>query len=445
VAVGFGRTQPRHQPRKVVRGTLISGFRQLLRIYFRKVTVTGELPSPETTGRVFLPNHVNGLVDPLLVLTTAPCAISPIGKAPLWRIPVLGFLLDAIGAVPVVRRRDDPAKAKGANDALFQKVGTHLAGGGNILVFPEGTSHNKPHLEKMRTGPARMMLRARGRDVSFQAVGLEFEARHVFRSRALVLYGPVRRVADMVNPGTSDDDAAKEITHAVELDLASLIVTGDNWEDRRLIARVAELLAHESGDNSFLHFSETARAVRDTGRELAERSPESIDPVRYHVGAYYDVLEREGFDDLAIKQHDPIDGVPMRLRHGRIGPAAMIAMLPLAAFGFVLYAVPYHVPRFVTSRAADRDLDLASTLKLATGLLVFPLWAALVIAFGFVLFPAQVALWIVGLVFLSALPALFWLDAVEDGLLRRRSPPEVLRELRAAAVAAIDSAQKVGK
>ena len=116
MAVGFGRTQPRHQPRKVVRGALVSGFRQLLRIYFRKVIVTGELPSPETTGRVFLPNHVNGLVDPLLVLTTAPCAISPIGKAPLWRIPVLGFLLDAIGAVPVIRRRDDPAKAKGAND-----------------------------------------------------------------------------------------------------------------------------------------------------------------------------------------------------------------------------------------------------------------------------------------------------------------------------------------
>ena len=37
---------------------------------------------------VFVSNHTNGLVDPVLVLTTAPCRISPVAKSTLWRIPI---------------------------------------------------------------------------------------------------------------------------------------------------------------------------------------------------------------------------------------------------------------------------------------------------------------------------------------------------------------------
>ena len=53
--------------------------------------------------------------------STSSC--SPIAKSTLWKVPGLRWLLDQVGAVPIVRRRDDPTKQTGANDEIFDKVG----------------------------------------------------------------------------------------------------------------------------------------------------------------------------------------------------------------------------------------------------------------------------------------------------------------------------------
>src|SRR5438132_6048169 len=124
------------------RRAILRFFKGISAIYFRETEVVGEIPSKETRGRIFAANHVNGLVDPILVLTNAPCPASPVAKSTLWKVPVLKWLLDAVDAVPVVRRRDDPNKPAEANDEIFERVAAHLSGGGNVLIFPEGTSHN---------------------------------------------------------------------------------------------------------------------------------------------------------------------------------------------------------------------------------------------------------------------------------------------------------------
>ena len=93
-----------------VRAGLLFLFRRVIGIYFRDVEVAGDLPLRETGGRVFAANHVNALVDPILVLTQAACPISPVAKSTLWKIPGLAWLLDAADAVPIVRKRDDPTK-----------------------------------------------------------------------------------------------------------------------------------------------------------------------------------------------------------------------------------------------------------------------------------------------------------------------------------------------
>src|SRR5579863_9649066 len=170
-----------------VRRALVSAFRSIIRLYFRDIERVGEPPAADTRGRVFVSNHHNALIDPILVLTDAACEISPIAKSTLWSIPGLRWLLDRAGAVPIIRRKDAPEKDAAANDATFAKIATHLAGGGNILIFPEGTSHSEPHLAPLRTGAARMLVAAEheGGAPTFQAVALEFDARDDFRSRCL--------------------------------------------------------------------------------------------------------------------------------------------------------------------------------------------------------------------------------------------------------------------
>lgn len=381
-------------------------FRHVLRVYFRSVEVAGEIPERGTAGRVFCGNHVNALLDPVLILLSAPCAVSPIGKATLWNIPGLRALLDAVGAVPIVRRRDDPTKAQGSNDEVFAKVSEHLGRGGNLLIFPEGTSHNEPHLLKLRSGVGHMLARAK-RDgavgTSFQAVALEFDARDTFRSRALVLFGPVRRVDALSEGG---DALAGAVVAKVAEDLSELLLEGDSWEEHRLVSRVADLYAAEEGDASLAAKNRFGRRIKEAKRFLATAEPEVLAQAKAAIARYFDRLDARRLLDAHVAGRGGLESTR------RAPSAAEIALLPLALVGFVVYALPYQVPRAVV-RKLGGTTDVSSTYKLGVGLLVFPAWAAALSTAAFVVLP-PLAAWLAALLLVAApFASLVWLDRVD--------------------------------
>src|SRR3954466_3473042 len=91
-AAGFGS----------VRAAVRFLFQRVVGIYFRDVEIAGAVPAPETGGRIFAANHVNALVDPILVLTQAPCPISPVAKSTLWQGPGLKGVAEAAAPLPVL-------------------------------------------------------------------------------------------------------------------------------------------------------------------------------------------------------------------------------------------------------------------------------------------------------------------------------------------------------
>jgi glycerol-3-phosphate O-acyltransferase/dihydroxyacetone phosphate acyltransferase len=411
----------------LARSALLAFFRRVTRIYFREIEVVGQVPIVATRGRVFGGNHTNGLVDPVLVLTPAPCAISTIGKSTLWKIPVLRWLLDAAEAVPIERKKDNPDKRVEANEAIFDRIADHLGAGGNVLIFPEGTSHNEPHLVTLKTGAARMLARARARGVTgltFQAVGLEFEERDKFRSRALVVYGPVRSVDAL---DLSGDALVKAITERLRADLAELIVEGTSWEDYRLIARIAQVFANGSGDRTLAGWNEVGRQVEAARRALGPDDEPLYRDIAREVGRYYDALEDEGLTDAEVARGD---APPPSLHRKRRGLRLALA-LPLAVPGAALYFVPYQLPRLVARAFSKGDRDIVSTLKVATGIVAYPLWAAGLSFASLLLLPPPLGLAATGLVLASPFAALAWLDYLD-----RRHPSagssdvHRLRELR---------------
>jgi glycerol-3-phosphate O-acyltransferase/dihydroxyacetone phosphate acyltransferase len=392
------------RPRLSLRRSLVATFRGIIRLYFRDLERVGAAPGPDTRGRVFVSNHHNALIDPILVLTDAACEISPVAKSTLWDIPGLRWLLDRAGAVPIVRRKDTPDKDASANDAAFERIASHLSGGGNILIFPEGTSHSEPHLAPLRTGAARMLAAADARGgtpQTFQAVALEFDARDDFRSRCLVLWGPVRKLADV--PG-SGEDRVRAVTAQMDEDLRELLVEGATHEERRLIARIAEMLANDAGDSSLTGWNTIGRQVELAGNTLRDAAPDVVAHVRARVDAYYAELARFGLTDAQLSAP--------RAAAAAAKPASRwvsrAALAPLAVPGFVLYAIPYFIPRLA---ARTTDPDAVSTIKLGTALVVYPLWAAGLVTLSFVLLPPPVSFAAAGVALASPFAALRWLDA----------------------------------
>ncbi len=413
----------------VLRSLLVSLFRVLAGVYFRDVEVVGA-PPPGTRGRLFAANHVNGLIDPILVVTSASFPIAPVAKAPLFRVPVLRALLKAVDAVPVVRKQDAPGRDASSNEETFRKIAAHFGRGGNVLIFPEGVSHDEPHVVPLKTGAARMLERARANGasgLSFQAVALEFDARDTFRSRALVLFGPVRAVDEL---GLEGDGLVARITDTMREDLSALVVEGRTWPERRLIARVAELLAHDAGDRSLSSWSTIGRQVEAARKMVGDGVVSEVDGP---VTDYYALLERHG-----VLEDDVVAGLPQR-PGATTRALALLAALPLALMGALLYFPPYQAPK-LARRFAGEEQDVVSTYKLAIGLVVHPLWMIALVTVAMVVLPSPWRFVAALVVVTSPFAALAWLDrqATLGARLRAMSASR-LAELRAARTRAVEA------
>jgi glycerol-3-phosphate O-acyltransferase/dihydroxyacetone phosphate acyltransferase len=381
---------------------------------------------------MFVANHVNALVDPILVLTAAPCPISPVAKSTLWKIPGLRWLLEATDAVPIARRRDDPTKASDSNDAAFDRIAAWLTAGQNILIFPEGTSHSEPHLLNIKSGAARMLAQAKeqgAQGLTLQAVALEFDNRHVFRSRCLLLYGPAREVDDFSERGEA---LVAALTARLRDDLSDLLVEGATWPEKVRIARLAEMLANDAGDGSLARWNSLGRDIEAALATLraAGKGEEASEEVGAALDHYYALLAREGLDDSQLAQGGG--------ERGSVAKAALLVLLlPLAALGVVLYALPYRLPSVAARRLSASQADEISTYKLGTGLLVHPAWAALGVTLSVLYLPVWLAALGSAVMVLSPFAALAWLDrtpALRRSLrLRARAARDARRrELRAA-------------
>src|ERR671915_275890 len=77
-----------------------------LRLFFRRIETSRAGLVPESGALIFVINHPNGLIDPGLVFAALPRRISFLAKSTLFRIPVAGWLLRTVEALPLYRRAD---------------------------------------------------------------------------------------------------------------------------------------------------------------------------------------------------------------------------------------------------------------------------------------------------------------------------------------------------
>ena len=119
--------------RRIIRSVL----RLALRVYFRRIEVTGLENVPRESPVIFVLNHPNALVDPAFLLCLAPRRVAFLAKAPLFRMPVIGYLVRALDSLPAYRRQDEGQDVS-RNIETFNAARQLLARGVTIGIRPEG-------------------------------------------------------------------------------------------------------------------------------------------------------------------------------------------------------------------------------------------------------------------------------------------------------------------
>src|SRR6185369_7761105 len=232
----------------MVRRVIVALLRFALRIYFRRIEVTGLEHVPHDDPVIFVLNHPNALVDPVFLLCLAPRQVSFLAKAPLFRMPVIGYLVKQLDSLPVYRRQDqgeDLAK----NQETFIAARKLLARGGTIGTCPEGVSHDEPGLRPIKTGAARISLAAvsTGEVSGLKIIpaGLYYTSKTRFRSDALLYFGnPIDVEPVTLEPdGSPPREAVRKLSNQIEKALREVILDAHHEEELQMTARAERIFS----------------------------------------------------------------------------------------------------------------------------------------------------------------------------------------------------------
>ena len=360
---------------RLVRGVI----RLLLRLFYRRVDVVGAERIPSRGPLIIAANHHHSLVDPMLVLGTFPRPITVLANAPLFRHPLIGPFLRAVGALPVNRRAeaaDDPRR----NEAMFAAAIAHLRGGGAILIFPEGRTQPVPTLLPLRTGAARLLLGAETdaprHGVALLPVGLVFEAPGTFReASALVAVGEPVAVDDAVSAyATEPETAVRRLTDRLASAIRAQIVEAEDQYTLELVAALERAWRQDRGERGGDAEASLAwrREVMHAARALTERAPDRVAAFRGRLERYRAHLSESGLADDELGR--PYTAT-LVARWIVTNAFTLAVMLPIAVWGMACHVLPYALTR-VAVAAMHRTEEEEATDKMAAGLVLYPLcWA----------------------------------------------------------------------
>ena len=399
--MAVGEARALSDPAARVWPPLVALARFLMWIFFRRVEVVGLENLPKDRPVMVVANHNNSLVDGALLVACLNPVPRFLGKSTLWQISILKPFLKLAAAIPVFRRQD-PGVDAAKNAETFSLCHEVLARRGAIAIFPEGTSHSEPALVPLKTGVSRIVLEAEAAykdlDVAIVPVGLTFEEKERFRSRALVNVGlPVELAGARERYREEPREAVLELTERVRGALEAVTLNFPSWDEARLIERAAEIFDRPTTElpaEQPLHEAFTARQAFTEGyAELLQRCPEEVHRLVEAVQIYDQRLEDLRLEDEQVAANYPASGV---LRFVTKSLFLLLLRLPLAALGTVIHFVPFHLASRVARWRVETD-DVLSTYKILASMVFYPLtWIALATVGGVYLgWPAGLALLIV--------------------------------------------------
>jgi 1-acyl-sn-glycerol-3-phosphate acyltransferase len=352
---------------------MVSFLSLVAHVFFRTVEVVGGEHIPAEGPVIFVGNHPNSLLDPVLITVTCRRKVHFAAKDVLFQSPFLRVILRVMGAVPIKRRMDHgdgPVDNSSAFAALFEV----LRGGGAFGIFPEGISHAKSELAPLKTGAARIALGAAaegegsGQPVQVVPCGLNYYRRTRMRSRVLVQFGaPLVVGPERLAAWKADErEAARAFTADIETGMRALTINAPDYETLSVLDGVRRLYTPVDHELTLAERAELSRRFLDHYQEL-KAEPE-VRAIYEETSQLLSQMRILGVDDRTLtNRFSGRDWIGRGLRH--LGLFFVLA--PLALPGLLLH-LPVLLVAVLAGDGLTQRKDVVATTKVITICLALP-------------------------------------------------------------------------
>lgn len=357
-----------HVARRIARG--------LARLYYSRIEISGREQIPSSGPVLFVANHGNSLIDPVIIGIAAGRPVHFMAKAPLFKVPVFGRLLFALGMVPAFRAVDNAAEV-GRNVESLSKAAAFLAKDEVVGIFPEGKSHDLVKLEQVKSGAARIALQAHeagARDLLIVPLGINYERKERFRSAIWVNVGePIALDKWLAENPAEDRQQVRLLTAEIDRRLkeSAIHLSEPAWEP------LLELLEafHPPHRSTPIARVQQRKRIADAMNHFWSADRPRAETLIARLHQHRDNLHRQGLTPRAdaLQLHGPRLGARLTFE----------AFFMSIGFLLVLVGTLHHLLPFLLVRGIARLVQAPgkSTIALARlgiGLPIYGAWYALV-------------------------------------------------------------------
>ena len=211
-----------------------------VRTFFRRISPQHVNNIPAKDPVIFVCNHPNTMMDPLVVGTTCNRKLFFFAKSTLFNNPFSKWLLPKLQLVPVYRKQDDSTQIN-KNEDTFEKGFQILKDKGAFLIFPEGVSTGDRTLSKIKTGAARIGFGAMVNnnwelDITMIPVGLSYSNAIKFKSNVIVRYGkPIKLKAFKQQYDLDEFKVVNQLTDQIETALSKLTTNVNDLASEEIV------------------------------------------------------------------------------------------------------------------------------------------------------------------------------------------------------------------
>jgi glycerol-3-phosphate O-acyltransferase/dihydroxyacetone phosphate acyltransferase len=255
--------------------------RVLLHIFYRNIQVQGIENVPKDKPVIITGVHCNGLLDAAVISLASPRQVSFVCKSTLFQMPILGFLLKQLRAVPVKRRQDfiDPTgqQREQDNSTAFEGMYQCLNRNGAFAIFPEGVSHNESDFQELKTGFARAAIGALKNNSSLESVyicpmGLNYLNKSAFRSDIFINFNKPIIVTKTQVEQLETPEQERELVHKLRDQLCEYLkqvtLVAPSWNHIYLLSLARTLYMEEKIKDSSELYIKTMKTFIDKWSQL---------------------------------------------------------------------------------------------------------------------------------------------------------------------------------